>query len=85
MVAAKGPTPKTAMYTVCQTMESTWGLRVLCPCRDKNPDLVCHGDCMGSIVRCLGVSIYVSPSRTLTHAHPNALNAAWQLKSAAPL
>ena len=85
MVAAKGPTAKTAMYTVCQTMESIWGLHVLCPCRDKNLDLVCHGDCMGSTVRCMGVSIYVSLSCTLTHAHPNALNAAWQLKFSAPL
>ena len=45
MVAAKGPTPRTTMYTVCCTMESIWGLWVLCPCRDKDPNLVCHGDC----------------------------------------
>ena len=83
MVAAKGPTPKTAMYTVCCTMESIWGLRVVCPCLDKDPNLVCHGDCMGPPVRC--VSIYVSPSCTLAHAHPNALDANWQLKFGAPL
>ena len=83
MVATKGPTPKTAMYTVCRTMESIRGSRVLCPCRDKNPDLVCHGDCMASTVHCMGVSIYVSPS--CTHVHPNALNAAWQLNCGAPL
>ena len=85
MVAAKGPTPHSAMYTVCKTMQSIWGLKVLCPCRDKNPDLVCHGKCMTSIVRCMGVSIYVSPSCTLAYAHPNALDAVWQLKFGAPL
>ena len=85
MVAAKGTTAKNAMYTVRQTMQSIWGLHVLCPHRDKHPDLVCHGACMGSTVRCMEVSIDVSPSRTLTHAHPNALNAAWQLKFGAPL
>ena len=85
MVVAKGPTPRTAMYTVCCTMESIWGLRVVCPCRDKDPNLVCHSDCMGPTVRCMGVSIYVSPSCTLAHAHPNALDANWQLKFGAPL
>ena len=82
---AKGPTPRTAMYTVCCTIELIWGLRVLCPCRDKDPNLVCHGDCMGPTVRCMGVSIYVSPSCTFAHAHPNALDANWQLKFGAPL
>ena len=85
MVAAKGPTPKIAMYAVCCTMESIWGVRVLCPCRDKDPNLVCHGDCMGPTVCCMGVSIYVSPSCTLAHAHPNTLDANWQLKFGAPL
>ena len=85
IVASKGPTPRGAMYTVCKTMESIWGLKVLCPCRDKNLDLVCHGDCMSSTVRCMGVSMLVSPSCTLAHAHPNALNTVWQLKFGAPL
>ena len=85
MVAAKGPTPKTAMYTVCCTMESIWGLRALCPCRDKDAILFCHGDCMGPTVRCMGVSICASPFCTLAHAHPNALDANWQLKFGAPL
>ena len=85
MVASKGPTPRGAMYTVCKTMESIWGLKVLCPCCDKNPDLVCHDECMSSTVRCMSVSIYVSPSNTLAHAHPNASNAIWQLKFGGPL
>ena len=84
MVASKGPMPRGAMFTVCKTMESIWGLKVLCPCRDKNPDLVCHGECMSSTVRCMGVSIFVSPSCTLAHANPNALNTVWQLKFGAP-
>ena len=33
----------------------------------------------------MGVSIYFSPSCTLAHAHPGALNAVWQLKFGAPL
>ena len=35
MVASKGPTPHSAMYVVCMTMESIWNLRVLCPCREE--------------------------------------------------
>ena len=85
MVAAKGPSPHTTMYPVCMTMEAVWNLRVLCPCRDKNPDLVCHGACMTNRVCCMGVSIFVSPTCTLAHAHPNALTDTWQLKSSAPL
>ena len=86
MVASKGPTARSVMYSVCMTMESIWNLRVLCPCRDKNPELVvCHGECMTSRVRCMGVSIYVSPANTLAHAHPNALDAVWRLKFGAPL
>ena len=85
MVAAKGPTPHTTMYAVCTTMESIWDLRVLCPCRDKDPTLVCHGACMSPSVRCMGVSIYVSPGCCVTHAHPNALDSTWRLKHGAPL
>ena len=48
MVASKGPSPHIVMYPVCMTMKSIWNLWVLCPCRDKNPDLVCHGDCITS-------------------------------------
>ena len=65
MVAAKGPAARTAMHTVCQTVEGNWGLKVLCPCRDKDPSLICHGACMGCSVRCMGVSIYISPAALL--------------------
>ena len=85
MVASKGPTARSVMYPVCMTMESIWNLRVLYPCRDKNPELVCHGECMTNRVRCMGVSIYVSPNGTLAHAHPNALDAVWCLESSVPL
>ena len=85
MVAAKGPTPHTTMYKVCRTMEDIWDLQVLCPCRDKNPDLVCEGAYMTSTVRCMGVSIYVSAGGCVAHAHPNALHDVWRLKHGAPL
>ena len=85
MVAAKGCTPQSTMYVVCQTMESIWDPRVLCRCHDKEPTLVCHGACMSSIVRYMGVSIYVSPTSCITHAHPNALDSVWRLKHGAPL
>ena len=85
MVATKGPEPHTTMYTVCKIMEGIWDLPVLCPCRDKNPDLVCHGAYMSTTVRCMGVSICVSPACTIAHAHPNALDDIWHLKHGAPL
>ena len=85
LVAAKGPSPQTAMYPVCMTMESIWNLRVLYPCRDKDLSLVCHGRCMQPTVWCMGVSIYVSPTCTLAHTHPNALHDVWRLKFGAPL
>ena len=85
MVATKGPEPHTTMYTVCKTMEGIWDLQVLCPCHDKNPDLVCHGACMSTTVRCMGVSICVSPACTIAYAHPNALDDIWHLKHRAPL
>ena len=65
MFASKGPTPHSAMYVVCMTMESIWNLRVLCPCRDKNLDLSCHGECMTNQVRCMGVSSFASPPCTM--------------------
>ena len=58
---------------------------MLCPCRDKNPHVVCHGACMTNSVRCMGVSVYVSPSVVFCHAHPNALDATGALKFGAPL
>ena len=85
MVAAKGPSPRTAIYPVCKTIESVWNLRVLCPCRDKDPSPVCHGQCMRSTVRCMGVPIFVSPTCALPHAYPNALDDGWQSKFGAPL
>ena len=72
MVAAKGPSPHTTMYPMCMTMEAVWNLRVLCPCRNKNPDLVCHGACMTNRVRCMGVSIFVSPTCTRPRNRPYA-------------
>ena len=84
-VAAKGPSPQIAMYPVCMTMESIWNLRVPCPCRDKDSSLVCHGQCMQQTVRCMGVSIYVSPSYTMAQAQPNALDDVWRLKFGAAL
>ena len=39
MVASKDPTPHSAMYVVCMSMESIWNLRVLCRCREKHPDV----------------------------------------------
>ena len=74
MVATKGPTPRTTMYMVCKTMESIWDLEVLCPCRDKDPALGCHGDCMSATVCCMGVSINACLTCTLAHAHSNALD-----------
>ena len=57
MLAAKGPSPQSTMYPVCMAMEDIWNLRVLCPCRDKNPDALCQGSCMTNRVRA-----WVSPS-----------------------
>ena len=85
MVAAKGPSPQSTMYPVCMAMEDIWNLRVLCPCRDKNPDALCQGSCMTNRVRCMGVTIFVSPEGTLSHAHPNALDDKWSFKFGAPL
>ena len=85
LVAAKGLTPQTGMYPVCMTMESFWNLQVLFPCRDKDLFLTCHGQCMQQTVRCMGVSIYVSPACTLAHTHPNALDDIWRFKFGAPL
>ena len=85
MVASKGPTPHSTMYPVCMTMESIWNLRVLCLCRDKDPEVVCRSACMTNRVRCMGVSIYVSPVCTLARAHPNASDAVWRLKFGTPM
>ena len=85
MVAAKGPAPHLAMYPVCQALEQAWNLHVLCPCRDKNPSAVCRGSCMGTSVRCMGVTVYVSTDAVFCHSHPNALDAHGQLKFGAPL
>ena len=40
---------------------------------------------MSTTVRCMGVSICVSPACTIAHAHPNALDDIWHLKHGAPL
>ena len=85
MVAAKGPTPHLAMYPVCQALEEAWNLHVLCPFCDNNPSAVCRGSCMGTSVRCMGVTVYVSTSAVFCHSHPNALDAQGQLKFGAPL
>ena len=74
MVAAKGPIPHSTMYTVCHAMESVWDLKALCPCRNNNPELVCYSAYMSSTVRCMCVSICVSPACSLAPAHPNALD-----------
>ena len=78
MVAPKAPTPHETIYQVCLALESIWNLRVLCPDCDKNPEAVCHGRCMRPSVQCMGVYIYVCGG--LCVAHPNALDAMWQLK-----
>ena len=85
MVAAKGLTPHTTMYTVCLTLQSAWDLDVLCPCQDENPQAVCYGACTTSSIRCMGESVYVSPTVVFCHAHPNALDAIGALKFGAPL
>ena len=79
MVATKGPTQHSTVYTVCKTIESIWDLQVLCPWRDKNRALVCRGACMSSTVHCMGVSICVSRACSFAHTHPNAHDDVWRL------
>ena len=40
---------------------------------------------MTNRVRCMGVTIFVSPEGTLSHAHPNALGDKWSFKFGVPL
>ena len=40
---------------------------------------------MGTSVRCMGVTVYVSADAVFCHSHPNALDAHGQLKFGAPL
>ena len=40
---------------------------------------------MGTSVRCMGVTVYVSTEAVFCHSHPNALDAHGQLKFGAPL
>ena len=85
IVAANGPAPHLAMYPLWQALEKARNLHVLCPCRDKNPSAVCRGSCMGTSVRCMGVTVYVSTDAVLCYSHPNALDTQGHVKFGAPL
>ena len=83
--AAQCPAPDQTMFRVCRTLEAAWDLHVLCPCRDENPAAICHGACMRTSVRCMGVTVYVFPLAVFCQSHQNALDAHGQLTFSAPL
>ena len=84
MVATKRPTRKSTMYTVCEPWSPS-GDYMSCVLVGIRIGTSYATVAAWASVGCMGVSIYVSPSCTLTHAHPISLNATWQLKFGSPL
>ena len=63
MVVARGPTAKSTMKSVTDTLTEIWDLPVLCPCITDTVH-TCTEDCMTTSVTPMGITVH------LHKAHP---------------
>ena len=69
---------------ICRILESSWGLAVLCDCRQKQAD-VCNTTCHGTSCVALGYSLHRGAQAGGTaFVQPSALNSQWSLKLPPP-
>ena len=80
LVGAKGPTARSEMQQVCDTLSAVWSLPVLCDCMTED-DGVCLQTCMSHTITAMGFTIHVREQHpALVYAQSSSLTAEWGLK-----
>ena len=80
IVGARGPTTKSEMQQVCNTLSEVRTFPVLCDCMTVD-DTVCKGTCMGMSLAAMGMATHPKGTHPpLIYAQPSGLTSDWHPK-----
>jgi hypothetical protein len=80
VVGARGPTAKSEMQQVCNTLSEVWTLPVLCDCMTVD-NRSCKGTCMSMSLTAMGMTTHLKGTHPpLIYAQPAGLTSDWHLK-----